>query len=270
MKPPRTYQVKEVARLAGVSVRALHHYDEIGLLVPSGRTRAGYRLYTDDDLLRLQQIVIGRELGLSLEEIRRSLDDPGFDRRAALLAQRRELERRAARTEEMLRAVDHALSILDGEKEGTTMTTDMERLFDGFDPSAYEDEARERWGETEPYRISIERTRGYTRDDWRALQAEQAAIYADAARALAAGVPPDADEALAIAGRHRQAIDRWFYPCSPDQHARLADLYEADPRFAANIDQHGPGLTAFLSAAIRANASRRAGEARRDRDDEPR
>jgi len=91
MKQGRTYQVSEVARIAGVSVRALHHYDAIGLLVPSGRTEAGYRLYDDEDLLRLQQILIGRELGMPLEEIKRSLDDPNFDRRAALEKQRREI-----------------------------------------------------------------------------------------------------------------------------------------------------------------------------------
>ena len=80
--------MKDVARLAGVSVRTLHHYDSIGLLVPAIRTDAGYRRYTDADLLRLQQILIGRELGLSLEEIRRSLDDPRFDRKAVLLEQK--------------------------------------------------------------------------------------------------------------------------------------------------------------------------------------
>ena len=81
MTRSRTYQVKDVARLTGVSVRTLHHYDAIGLLVPGARTAAGYRLYTESDLLRLQQILIGRELGLPLEEIRRSLDDPRFDRK---------------------------------------------------------------------------------------------------------------------------------------------------------------------------------------------
>jgi DNA-binding transcriptional MerR regulator len=96
MPTRRTYQVKEVASLAGLTIRALHHYDSIGLLVPSARSAAGYRLYADDDLLRLQQILIGRELGLSLEAIRRSLDDPRFDRREALLAQRAELGARAS------------------------------------------------------------------------------------------------------------------------------------------------------------------------------
>jgi len=88
----RTYRVSEVAQISGISVRALHHYDEIGLLVPKARSGAGYRLYSDDDLLRLQQILIGREQGLPLEEIRRSLDDPRCDRKRALIEQRRELE----------------------------------------------------------------------------------------------------------------------------------------------------------------------------------
>ena len=136
----RTYLVKEVAALSGVTVRALHHYDELGLLTPSGRSSAGYRLYNDDDLLRLQQILIGRELGLSLEAIRRSLDDPQFDRRAALVAQRAELAARAERAEDMVRAIDTALAALDeaDKKEDTTMDTkvDLKKIFDGFDHDA--------------------------------------------------------------------------------------------------------------------------------------
>src|SRR5262245_26607042 len=108
------YQVKDVARLTRVSVRTLHHYDAIGLLVPTARTGAGYRLYTDSDLLRLQQILIRRELGLPLEEIRRSLDDPRFDRKAALLDQRERLHERARQAEAMIRAIDVALAELDG------------------------------------------------------------------------------------------------------------------------------------------------------------
>lgn len=103
----RTYRVKDVARLARVTVRTLHHYDAIGLLVPS-RTRTGHRVYGEDDLLRLQQILIGRELGLPLEEIGCMLTDPHFDRRKALLEQRELLMRRASETEAMIRAIDSA------------------------------------------------------------------------------------------------------------------------------------------------------------------
>jgi len=249
MARQRTYLVKEVAELSGVSVRTLHHYDELGLLVPSGRTDAGYRIYDDEDLRRLQQILIGRELGLSLEDVRRSLDDPSFDRKAALLAQRAELEERARRTDAMLRAVDAALADLQGE------TMDMKQLFNGFDPTQHEAEAEARWGNTDSFQESKRRTQRYTKEDWQRLAAEQAAIYTEAFRLLQAGMAPSSAEAMAVAERHRQSIDRWFYPCSPDMHRRLADMYEQDARFAENIDKYGAGLTPYLAAAIRENAS---------------
>ncbi|MCG8504762.1 MAG: MerR family transcriptional regulator [Sphingomonadales bacterium] len=255
MPSKRRYRIKEVAELSGLSVRALHHYDAIGLLVPGARTAAGYRLYDDDDLLRLQQILIGRELGLSLEDVRRSLDDPGFDRRRALLDQRAELERRAADTAAMIRAIDAALASI-GDTETEDKKMDMKKIFDGFEPDEYADEARERWGDTDAYETSTRRTRSYTEADWKKLRDEQNAIYADAFAALEAGKRPDDPEAMAIAERHRQSIDRWFYPCSAEAHSGLADMYEADRRFADNIDKHGKGLTKFLAASIRANALR--------------
>ena len=135
MTRSRTYQVKDVARLAGVSIRTLHHYDAIGLLVPGNRTAAGYRLYTDSDLFRLQQILIGRELGLSLEEIRQSLDDPRFDRKAALLDQKERLRDCTRQAEAMIRAIDTALAALDGRRKEGEMK--MEDLFEGFNPSQY-------------------------------------------------------------------------------------------------------------------------------------
>ena len=255
MPSRRTYQVKEVAELAGVTVRALHHYDEIGLLVPSTRSDAGYRLYDDDDLLRLQQIVIGRELGLSLEAIRRSLDDARFDRRQALVVQRAELAARSERAAAMIRAIDAALEVIE---ESEMSKADMKKIFDGFDPDDYAEEAEQRWGDTDAYKTSVQRTKSYTEADWRRFKDEQAAIYADALAALDAGAGPDDARAMDVAERHRLSFDRWFYPCSRAMHARLADMWEADPRFAANIDKYGgrAGLTQFLAAAVRANAKR--------------
>src|SRR6188472_2059890 len=118
MTVPRTYRVADVARVSGVSIRALHHYDAIGLLVPTGRTEAGYRLYTDADLLRLQQILIRRELGFSLDEIRRSLDDPHFDHRTALVEQRGRLQAKAQAIEGMLRAIGAALAVVEHDSRG--------------------------------------------------------------------------------------------------------------------------------------------------------
>lgn len=259
MSSSRSYQVSEVARLTGVSVRALHHYDAIGLLSPSGRTEAGYRLYGDADLARLQQILIGRELGLPLEAIRRSLDDPRYDRRAALTRQRAQLLARAERTTAMVRAIDAALAALPtpGDAAMTSPTPpDPAALFDGLGPDPHADEARTRWGHTDAYQESARRTRGYSKDDWARFRAESHAIHADAAALFTAGATADSAAAMAVAERHRLSIDQWFYPCPHALHASLADGYEADPRFAATFDQYAPGLTPWWSAAIRANADR--------------
>ena len=253
MPTRRMYQVKEVASLSGLTIRTLHHYDSIGLLMPSARSAAGYRLYDDDDLLRLQQILIGRELGLTLEDIRRSLDDPTFDRRKALLAQRAALASRAERTDDMIRAIDAALTAIEEKDMGKI---DMKKIFDGFDPDQHEDEVKQRWGNTEAYKSSVQRMKSYTEADWQKLKAEQAAIYTDALAALRNGIGADDPRAMDIAERHRLSIDRWFYPCSAKMHSGLADLWEADRRYADNIDKHGPGLTEYLAAAVRANAKR--------------
>jgi DNA-binding transcriptional MerR regulator len=255
MSKRTTYRVKDLARLSGVSVRTLHHYDEIGLLVPSQRTDAGYRLYCDDDLLRLQQILIQRELGMPLETIRRSLDDASFDRRAALEHQRTELAARVERTSAMLRAIDAALATLNEARTMKDMSRDeISALFDGFDPAHYEEEVKQKWGTTDAYKESARRTSQYTKADWERYKAENHAIMSDAAQLFRSGSAPTSDEAKAIAERHRVSIDRWFYACPPEMHAGLADMYEGDARFAANIDQYAAGLTAWWSAAIRANA----------------
>jgi DNA-binding transcriptional MerR regulator len=253
------YRVKEVAELTGVSVRTLHHYDAIGLLSPSQRSGAGYRLYDAADLLRLQQVLIGRELGLSLEDIRRSLDEASFDRKRALLEQRKRLQERAAQTEAMLRAIDAALTLIDQPTERGDDIMQLKEMFDGFDPTQYEAEVEQRWGDSDAYKVSKQRTSRYTPEDWKRQAAEQAAVYGDAFRALQAGKMPDDPEVMDVAERHRLAIDRWFYPCSHAQHAGLADMYEQDRRFAENIDKFGADLTPFLAAAIRANARRHGG-----------
>jgi DNA-binding transcriptional MerR regulator len=246
-----------VARLARVSVRTLHHYDSIGLLVPRTRTDAGYRVYTDADLLRLQQILIGRELGLSLEEIRRSLDDPGFDRRNALIDQRERLRERVQQAEAMIRAIDAALAAFDnGQGESEMDEMNMENLFQGFDASQYDDEVRRRWGTTEAFVESRKRTARYTPDDWKAVKAEQSGIYDDAYDALKAGKAPTDAGVMDVAERHRLSIDRWFYPCSHGMHRGLASMYESDDRFRQAIDNQREGLTPFLAEAIRANANR--------------
>jgi MerR family transcriptional regulator, thiopeptide resistance regulator len=154
----------------------------------------------------------------------------------------------------MLRSVDAALALLDPPDRSETV--DLKQIFDGFDPAQYEQEARDRWGHTEAYQESQRRARQYTKQDWLAIKAEMNAVLTDAAAALKADCDPESEDVMDIAERARLTIDRWFYPCSRQMHARLADLYEADERFAANYERRAAGLTAFFATAIRANARR--------------
>ncbi|MBO6548094.1 MAG: MerR family transcriptional regulator [Rhizobiales bacterium] len=252
MKKIGTYQVKQVALFANVSVRTLHYYDEIGLLVPVLRSKAGYRLYDSENLLRLQQIMIGRKLGLSLEDIRKSLDDENFDLKATLFNQRRQLVSQVLSTTEMIQAVDKAIELLSKEMKGDDMS--IEQLFSGFVSQDYEAEVAERWGETEAFKISAERTRNYSDGEWQQIKQGQDDIYQQFAMALQLGKNPQDEGVMELAETHRQFLDRWFYPCSLELHKGLADLYEADARFQVNIDKYAEGLTPFVCAAIRANA----------------
>jgi DNA-binding transcriptional MerR regulator len=246
--------VSQVARLAGISVRALHHYDEIGLLQPSGRSEAGYRLYEQPDLQRLQQVLFFKELGFALEEITRIVRDPAFDLRAALLMQRQLLTDRATRVHALIGAVDAALESLE---KGTVMSKEeMFEVFGDFDPAKYEDEARERWGTTDAYKESARRTARYTKKDWEQIKAEGDAIQRELAAQLEAGRAPTDPAVMELAERHRGYITRWFYPCSHEMHRGLGELYVNDPRFTANIDKLRAGLAEFSRDAFRANAER--------------
>jgi DNA-binding transcriptional MerR regulator len=248
----RTYRVAEVAAIAGVTVRTLHHYDAIDLLTPSDRSRAGYRLYTDSDLLRLQQILIQRELGLPLEQIRRVLDDPAFNLQEALLAQKAALEARASHTRAMLVAVDVALASIAGpDYQPPARTNPMQDIFQGFNPEQHEDETQQRWGRTDTHQESQRRTKSYTQADWQRFAEEQNRIYGALVSLMSSGIGPNDGAAQTLAEQHRLLIDQWFYPCNREMHANLATLYEADVRFEQNIDKFGPGLTRFLVAAIR-------------------
>jgi len=243
----RRYRVKDVADLSGVTVRTLHHYDRMGLLVPERHSDSGYRLYDEAALVRLQQILVWRELGFPLAEIKSLLDDPDFDRRDALRAQRETLATQAARYHAMIRSVDVTLRALEGEEEMSAET-----MFEGFDPAAYEEEVRERWGDTDAYRESARRTKSYSKADWQRIRDESGAIYTKLASEMAAGRTPDAPAVLELAEAHRRHIDRWFYPCSPEMHRGLAELYTSDERFTAAIDAYGAGLASFLARAIHA------------------
>lgn len=248
------YKVGTVAGLAGVSVRTLHHYDEIGLLVPSGRSETGYRLYTDADLERLQTALFWRELGLGLDEIRGLLDDPALSRRDALLRQRGLVKDRATRLNAMLSLIDKTLVSM---KVGVSMTKeDLFEVFGDFDPSEYEAEVRERWGDTDAYRESARRTKCLTKADWQRIKDEGEANLSAMIELFDAGVSPDDESAMNAADEARLQIDRWFYPCTREMHMGLGDMYVSDARFTAYYDTRRDGLAQWLRDAIAANLAR--------------
>ncbi|MFE9449103.1 MerR family transcriptional regulator [Streptomyces sp. NPDC006739] len=249
-----SYSVGQVAGFAGVTVRTLHHYDEIGLLVPGGRTRAGHRRYDDADLDRLQQILFYRELGFPLDEVAALLDDPEADPRAHLRRRHELLTARIEQLREMAAAVEHAM---EARRMGINLTPEERfEVFGDKDPGQYAEEAERRWGGTEPYAESQRRAARYTKEDWKRLQAEVDDWSARYTALVAAGEPPSGEAAMDLAEEHRQHISRWFYECSYDIHQGLAGMYVGDERFKAFYDSMHPGLAEHLKEAITANAAR--------------
>ena len=231
------FTVGELAKLTGITVRTLHHYDQIGLVQPSDRSRAGYRLYADGDVLRLQQVLLYRELDIPLDEIPAAIADP----QQSLAKHREVLLAKRARIDAMLSALDVAQRL-----KGAAMTNeDVTSLFEG-----YAEEARERWGETDAFKESARRTKQYGKAEWESIRREADGLYERLAELMREGAPPSDARVRGVVEAHRSHIDRWFYPCSAEMHQRLAALYVGDPRFAANFEKVAPGLAQFIHDAI--------------------
>ena len=255
MQETTTWTVGQVADVFGVTVRTLHHYDEVGLLVPSERSAAGYRLYTDGDLRRLQQIVVYRRLELSLEQIATLLAGDE-DASVHLRRQREVVMTRLDELTDIVVAIDRALEREMQERPATT--AELKELFgDGFSDD-YEQEAQERWGETDAWKQSQSRTKRYSKADWAEVKAEMDAVNDAFITALQAGEPATSVAAMDAAEAHRLHIHERFYDISHDFHRGLADMYVADPRFTKTYDDLAPGLAAYVKEAIHANADRHA------------
>jgi len=250
-----SYTVGQLAALAHVTVRALHHYDEIGLLTPTGRTDAGYRRYSERDVERLQQVLFYRELGFPLDRIAALLDGE-TDPAAHLRTQRRLLTERIARLQAMVSAIDQTM---EANEMGLRLKPEERfEVFGDFVPEDHEAEARARWGSSPAFDESQRRAAKYSKDDWLQLKKEAGDIVEGLAAAMGAGVSADNVEAMDLAERHRQHITRWFYNCSYEIHRGLGEMYVTDPRFTTHYDAAAPGLAVYVRDAILANA-RRAG-----------
>lgn len=240
--------VGEVADLAGVSVRTLHHYDELGLVVPSARSDAGYRLYDHADLERLQEVLTLRALGLSLADVATLLDDPTHDRLQVLRDQAKRLRDERDRLADLLDAVEGAIVAHDrGEpQEATTM-------FDGNDHEAHAREAEERWGDTDAYRQSQERFAALGEGASETVQQWWEEHFEQFASLRRDDVPLDDDRVRAAVADHRRLLNR-FYDCGPQMQTSLAETYVTDERFRATYDQHAEGLAQYVRDAVHAHA----------------
>ena len=247
------YTVKALAELAGVTPRTLRWYDQTGLLKPLRTTEAGYRLYGPKQLDRLQDILFYRELGLDLTSIRAILDDPAFDRQAALQSHLTELKARRARLDELILTVQRTI---DNIKGGTKMT-DQEK-FDAFkrrviaaNEAAFGQEIRQKYGDEEADRANA-CVLALTQEEYEAWKALGGEIHAALAAAVGAGADPAGPEGQRIAQLHRRWLSYSWEAYTPQAHAGLAELYVSDPRFTAYYDREVSGCAAFLRDAVRA------------------
>ncbi|MBA0047419.1 MerR family transcriptional regulator [Mycobacterium sp. NPDC050853] len=250
--------VGRVSELTGLSVRALHHYDEIGLVAPRARTAVGYRGYTDTDIERLHLALLYREVGFGLEQIAALLDDPDTDRRTHLESQRALLLDRIDRLHHMVAAVEN---MMNAHKSGVQLSVaeQIEIFGDSRFVDEYAVEAEQLWGGTSVWKQSQERSARYTKEDWIRIKAEGDRLLADLAAAKREGVEPGSERADALAQAHRHSIDE-FFDCSPHMQVCLAQMYVEDDRFRVYYDDTEPGLAQWLHDVVVASNDKAATE----------
>lgn len=235
-------------------MRLLHHYEAIGLLTPCDRDAAGNRRYSASHEERLRAILHYRNLGVALHDIAALLDRPdeeGWTRQ-------RDAARR--RVEEAHAALDQWNEVANLREAGIRLAPyDLSQAFGGERPGRWTVEARERFGKTDTWDEAKRRTCRYSREDWATIRQEQHSLCDKLAALQRSRVPADDPRARELAEAPRRHIDRWFYPCSRPMHQCLASLYVSDPRVQAYLDRHGPGMAAYLAAAIAATATQTSG-----------
>lgn len=252
--------VKQLAAISGVTVRTLHHYDEIGLLKPATVGANGYRYYGRAELLRLQRILFHRELGVPLNEIGAMLELEGDDQVGVLLRHRRKLEAEGARLAVLIDTIDRTIASINGE-----ITMSNADLYQGFSPekqAAYEAWLIERYGAPMEEDIARSRKRmaASTPEEQAAAMAELQQIEEALAEACRRGIDPGAAAVDGLIQRHRGWVAMmWGKPCPPEAYAGLADLYLSHPDFLARYERIAPGFAGYLARAMKTHAAAAAG-----------
>lgn len=236
--------------MAGISVRMLHHYDKIGLLKPESVSAAGYRLYSDENLDRLQQILFFKELNFSLQEIKIILGSPNFDKKEALKVHRQLLLEKKLRLEKIIQSVDKTINSMEGE-----FKMDKKEILNVFNMTEIEEhqrkyskEVKEKYGNTSAYKESNKKTSKYTKEDWSNIMKGWDKIYKKLASLMDKN--PDDNEVQESVHQFREHISKNFYDCTPEIFRGLGELYVNDERFTDNIDKYKVGLSKFLREAI--------------------
>jgi len=243
------YTIKQAASLAGVSERALRHYDATGLLRPD-RSPAGYRLYKHSDLERLQEILLYRSLDLSLDEIGSLLQKQ--DRHATLRDQIEKLEAKAAHYGQLAALARRTMEKLEGGKEMSEKDLFRGLSYDEMREHevAHEEETNERWGESDAYRISKQRSARRTKQEWEDINREQSENERTLTSLYQEGAPFDSVAVQAVTEAQHRFIDQHFYPCPLEMFSSLGLMYVEDERFKAHYDKYADGLAAFYNRAI--------------------
>lgn len=243
-------KVKEVADLVGISVRTLHHYDEIGLLIPEETTDSGYRIYSERNLEQLQQILFFRELGFPLKQIKAIVTSPTFDKREALEMHRQMLLEKRRKLDQLLQTVERTIRHDKGE-----IRMSQQEKFKGFDFSTnpYEDEARQRWGDKAVDESNAKMNKMKENGELEAFQNEMNEVYQKLASVRQEDPASEASQ---------EAVGKWYEllnrmgSYSPEAFKGLGQMYVDDERFTQNIDQFGEGLAVFMRDAMAIYADR--------------
>jgi DNA-binding transcriptional MerR regulator len=247
------YQIGEVAEISRISIRMLRHYDQIGLLVPSGRSESGYRLYSLEDLERLQMIQFFRTLDFPLAGIQELMHAEDFDRHSALLQQRQLLQEKSSELDKVITLINR---VIKESRERKIM--DLKEMFEAFPEMTPEimENSEQTWGHTAQYRESSRRIAGYSKQDWQTLRVEMETLTRQAEEIHAAGTDPTQPAAIEAVEALRLHLDKWFFPCPRSLHSKITFSNSQDERFVKNIDRNQPGLATWISRAASANAAR--------------
>lgn len=239
------YTVQKLALLSGVTVRTLHHYDQIGLLKPSIVGENNYRYYEEGEIAKLQTIMFYRELEFSLDEIKKIITSPKFNTMQALKDQKELLKLKAEKIKKLMNTIDKTLT--NKPNQNLSSHEDKFNSFSDYEMNQYKDEVKARWGSTDAYEQSQEKTKNWTKEDYKRIAEDGKKFTQLLADSM--DLPISDPVVQDLIAKHHQGIET-FYDCPKEMYKELGKMYVTDPRFTAYYDKFRPGLAQFVCDAI--------------------